>query len=91
MPVLWQTFGLICQKMLYYVYMDPQNRQSLKEYEMKRFYKMIDRFRTLYVRTRNDNIVKQYLFKRRILKETIQHFSILNRLYNHDSKKDNRK
>ena len=66
--------------------MDPQ-RQDLKDYEMKRFHRMMDRLRMVYTKTEKYNFVKKYFFKRQIIKETQQHFSILNRLYNNDSKK----
>jgi len=62
--------------------MDKEERQSIKDYEIRRYHRVLDRLRTLCARTEKYHFVKKYFFNRKIIKETRTHFSILDRLYN---------
>jgi len=75
--------------MIYFLYMNPQSRQCLKDYEIKRFHRIIDKCRIIYAKTDKYNFVKAFFLKKRILSETQNHFDILNKLYENDSTKNN--
>lgn len=67
--------------------MNNGRRQAIKDYEIRRFHRLLDRLRTLYSKMSKHNFIKLYFFNRKIIKETKIHFSILSKLYNNNSKK----
>jgi len=65
--------------MLQCVYMDKTNK-DLYDYEIKRYARKIESLRRKQSRAHKFNFVKRYIIERNILKETKQHFQILDRI-----------